>query len=1029
MSAIEHVVVLMMENRSFDEYFGTFPGVAGFGDGSPSIAQPWPSQPDGVLYPWRMSTFTTDALQAPQLEHDWISNHLAINADADSGIPDNAGFYITAQHQPVAMGCYLADDIPYYWALAQAFALCDHYFCSVLAGTYSNRMFLVGGTITDPSLPPPASGIYQGSETGGTQYNGTDPVLYNFGVGQYGQKMPGVANVPMVPKVTNLPQWGSYLADLWNSSAGGSQYRVYDDWNWQFGGTTSPLAGPAGVGTLNAFYYYRPYQAPSGPIMLGTPDDPSYFAANYKPNPGVAPNDPRPLFAQHVCPANPEQQAPFLAPLTWILPPFNYSDHPVYTSADGSYYMAQIVDALMGSRFWESTVLIITYDESNTHFDHLTPPLSPSPQQVLDGLRPFEPWVQDLSGTISTLNGVNYAIDYPAPIGAGMRVPTIIVSPWTYQRGIVSAPLDHTSILQLMETVSGVTCSGLPARDSSLGWRRANFTNLYQVIDPENAQATPAQQITGVPGAAVVQQWRANANMRLARQSGVAAVPPASQAGPPVAQACTLTLNPDFYDGASVLAEAAGRPDVTFPGAVTVVVTGFQAQEFVEPYAGVPPLMASLTEVPVAGGASTCRTRVPVPQVVSGASPGEISIGSCSQVSADPNLRTGQQEPLELTFTFPLTFTDPVVSFAFRKGTARVLGLQAAFTVDAGVTAAAQLTLVGGTLVLHQPEACMMLAGQIAEAEKAVYEASQEAPFSPGSAEQLHQLELALGKLQAQYAKECGPGSASGPAGPLSCGQDVHTPAPRHGARGRAVGPDPGRRAGLHQHTRKPGGSGAGRRAADQPDDRHQRRLPGGQRRSRGGVRPARLRLRGVDRLRRHRLRPLGRCRAALRPGDDRARLAGFQLGPGDHGGRRRNRLRRVHALRRSGLQRVRLPGHRRVARPRRHLCPGTRRPPARAGQLGRPRLYRGGPGRPAVPHLGLRSVGPRGQDPVRPGRQLRLRRRRPQRRGPGVRRRRRDLGSHRPPGAGLPAGRRLQRPAHRRARRPRRRPLRRAPH
>ena len=45
------------------------------------------------------------------------------------------------------MGCYLADDIPYYWALARAFALCDHYFCSVLAGTYSNRMFLVGGAV------------------------------------------------------------------------------------------------------------------------------------------------------------------------------------------------------------------------------------------------------------------------------------------------------------------------------------------------------------------------------------------------------------------------------------------------------------------------------------------------------------------------------------------------------------------------------------------------------------------------------------------------------------------------------------------------------------------------------------------------------------------------------------------------------------------------------------------------------------------------------------------------------------------
>jgi phospholipase C len=768
MSAIEHVVVLMMENRSFDEYFGAFPGAAGFAP-SPSIPQPWPSPQGEFLYPWRLSTFTSDGLRAPLLEHDWISNHLAINVDPGSGIPSNTRFYITAQGDPTAMGCYLADDIPYYWALAQAFALCDHYFCSVLAGTYSNRMFLVGGAITDPSSPRPASGVYRGSETGGPQYNGTDPVLYNFG-GQYGPKMPGVANVPAVPNVMELPQWGSYLADLWNSSAGGSLYRVYDDWNWQFGGTTSPLIGSVGVGDLNTFTYYQPYQAPSGPVTLGTPGDPSYFAANYSPNPGVAPNDPRPLFAQdilpakHLVPVGFPQPKPFLAPLTWILPPYNYSDHPVYTSADGSYYVAQIVDALMASEFWESTVLIITYDESNTHFDHMPPPLSPNPQQVQDGLQqpPFEPWVEDLSGTISTLKGVNYAINYPAPIGAGMRVPTIIVSPWTYQRGIVSAQLDHTSILQLMETVSGVACSGLPAQDSSLGWRRANFANLHNIIDPENAPVTPAQQIAGVPGAVTVQQWRVNANTRFAL-SGTAPVPPSSAYVTwPVAQACSLSLNPDSYDAVAVLAEQAGQPTVSIPGAVTVTVTGFQAKEFIEPNAGVPPLLDNLPNVPVAGG--TCQTRVPAVQIVSGASPDEITIGSCSEVSLDPNLSPIDQV-VEPAFTFPLTFNIPAVTFAFRNGTSRVLSVQAVFTVDASVTATAQLTLTGGTTPLHNPQACMILAEEITNAEKALY-AAQHAPPGPDSAAQIRAAELALGKLQAQYAKECGPGSTGGPAGP-----------------------------------------------------------------------------------------------------------------------------------------------------------------------------------------------------------------------------------------------------------------------
>ncbi len=141
MPRIEHVVVLMMENRSFDEYFGTFPGAAGFSDGSASIQQPWASQPGGVLYPWRLSTFTTNALVTPQLPHDWVTNHVAINDVNGTAGPDNRGFFAASRGDPAAMGCYLADDIPYHWALAQNFALCDHYHCSVLAGTGPNRMY------------------------------------------------------------------------------------------------------------------------------------------------------------------------------------------------------------------------------------------------------------------------------------------------------------------------------------------------------------------------------------------------------------------------------------------------------------------------------------------------------------------------------------------------------------------------------------------------------------------------------------------------------------------------------------------------------------------------------------------------------------------------------------------------------------------------------------------------------------------------------------------------------------------------
>lgn len=697
MPGVEHVVVVMMENRSFDEYFGTFPGAAGFYDGSPSIAQPWPD-PGHPLYPFRMSTFTTNALAAPGLGHDWVTNHQAINADPGTGIPDNRGFYKSSGGTVAAMGCYVANDIPYHWALAQAFALCDHYFCSALAGTGPNRLFLSGGTITDPEQQPPASGIYPGNEsnTNGppnveTQYNGTDPILYNVGT-HAGKAAPGVANVPRVPYVTNLAQWGSYLADLWEHSGGQPpSYSVYDDWNWQFDGSSPPPPqDDGGTADLNAFPCYEPYQGPSGPLMLGTLGDPNYFAANY--NSDGAPGDKGPLFAQHVNPADPAQAV--LAQLTWILPPYNYSEHPNNTSADGAYYLAQIVEALMESEFWDSTVLVITYDESDTHFDHLPPPLSPDPR-AQPRPQPYEPWVQDKSS--------NSGFSSPAPIGAGMRVPAIIVSPWTYRRGIVSDQLDHTSIVQLMETVSGVACTGLPPAGSSLGWRRASFANLYQVIDPDNSPAAGAQQIQGLQPAATVKQWQTNANNRytpLAPKANAPA-PPVSQTGPPIPQSCQVIMTSPSYGQGQVLLQAGGPGQpATFHPALIVTVDGFEPTELCSPDAGVngpnDPSQPHALACDSPGG--TCQTRVPVVTISNpDGTPRTDLIAQPVSVDFAPEGVKSQFAPgvpFRFTFTYSLTFSDPASTFSFGSGLVEALPVSASFAVDTTVTSAAELELV-----------------------------------------------------------------------------------------------------------------------------------------------------------------------------------------------------------------------------------------------------------------------------------------------------------------------------------------------
>jgi phospholipase C len=156
-SEIKHVVVLMQENRSFDHYFGAMPGVRGFGDPS-AIAgvfkQADPDNPDGYLYPFHADTHSTSAQALPSTSHDWLPQHDSWNNGAMNGfvtarmnskIDDYDG--IDAQY---SMAYFKRDDVPFQWALADAFTICDGYHCSVMGPTWPNRLYLMTCQI-DPS--------------------------------------------------------------------------------------------------------------------------------------------------------------------------------------------------------------------------------------------------------------------------------------------------------------------------------------------------------------------------------------------------------------------------------------------------------------------------------------------------------------------------------------------------------------------------------------------------------------------------------------------------------------------------------------------------------------------------------------------------------------------------------------------------------------------------------------------------------------------------------------------------------------
>ena len=150
LSDIEHIVILMQENRSFDHYFGTMPGVRGFQDptaitlpsGNSVFHQPDPTHANGYLTPFHYDTKSTSAQQTPGTDHTWGTQHQAWN----NGAMDQ---WIAAKGE-YTMGYFTQPDIPFHWALAQAFTLCDNYHCSVLGPTNPNRLYMWSGMI-DPN--------------------------------------------------------------------------------------------------------------------------------------------------------------------------------------------------------------------------------------------------------------------------------------------------------------------------------------------------------------------------------------------------------------------------------------------------------------------------------------------------------------------------------------------------------------------------------------------------------------------------------------------------------------------------------------------------------------------------------------------------------------------------------------------------------------------------------------------------------------------------------------------------------------
>lgn len=444
---VEHVVILMQENRSFDHYFGTMRGVRGFGDPRPlqwadgrSVWQ----QPNarvrtptfharGVspeapyVLPFHIDTRLTGD-QQDGTDHSWSTGHQAWNHGRWND-------WVTQKQDALTMGYLKRQDLPFHFALAEAFTVCDSYFSSAHADTAINRIYLWSGT-SDPR-------------------NAMGPRRNGPGLEERGK--------------VNGYSWTTYPERL---EAAGVSWKLYQ------GGTGDP-GSPTDNYTDNSLEFFAQYQIaegadPNGPLVRKG-------ASNHT-----------------LAELREDVLHKRLPQVTWIVAPFKYCEHPDASHVDGAYYINRVLEALTADpEVWSRTVLFLNYDENDGLFDHVVPPMPPL-HSAPHGHGMVSPSLVDsLKDEILDLD-VHTSMNHPLvpgadpggrqPIGLGVRVPMIVVSPWSVGGWVCSQTFDHTSVLRFLETRFGVHEPNISA------WRRSICGDLTSAFDFAGAaERTPPQ--------------------------------------------------------------------------------------------------------------------------------------------------------------------------------------------------------------------------------------------------------------------------------------------------------------------------------------------------------------------------------------------------------------------------------------------------------------------------------------------------------------------------------------------------------
>ena len=526
----EHVVFLMQENRSFDHALGSLQGVRGFNDpraiklkdGLPVWLQK--DKNGDTFKPFHLDIQNTKATWMGDIPHSWENQVDARNEGKyDGWIEAKRPGTKEFSHVPFTMGYYTREDIPFYYALADAFTVCDQHFCSALTGTTTNRMYFWTGKSRDPktglSVVRNSEATYDKEVDWKTyperlEENGVSWRVYqneiSLSSGLEGEDESLLGNFTD----NNLEWFKQYHVRFAKSHypflQKAEKELILSIADLEAELKDNPLEGQEKALAENkeklayvrdALVKYHPNNFDKlseteknlhQKAFSINQDDPHFHETEWleyekdgeKFKTKIPKGDILHQFRKDV-------KEGTLPTVSWLVAPQKFSDHP---SAPwyGAWYASEVMNILTEDpEVWKKTIFILNYDENDGYFDHIPPFVAPHPNDIntgkfTKGIDPSDEFVtmeEELSKP-----GMKSQNARQSPIGLGYRVPLIIASPWTRGGWVNSEVCDLTSSLMFLEKFLKHKTGKDIIEENINSWRRTVCGDLISVFRPYNGE-------------------------------------------------------------------------------------------------------------------------------------------------------------------------------------------------------------------------------------------------------------------------------------------------------------------------------------------------------------------------------------------------------------------------------------------------------------------------------------------------------------------------------------------------------------